>query len=163
MSDISTVHKQVKVHWRRKRVQTSVKSTISHIWHTPRIHLLYLRIENAFEKTSCCTNSPPRALLMNFLWNYYCSRHYYSKVNASLLAQLILSILCPRQSRYFVIIVISTSSDPILAIELRSHANNDVALSWYPTITTSACRSKIEAPQCMPCHYFCCSTPPLRW
>ena len=41
-------------------------------------------------------------------------------------------VLCPRHTGNVVIIVISTSRDAILTLELRSRANIGVALGWYP-------------------------------
>ena len=60
----------------------------------------------------------PCSLLMNFFWKRYCSGHYYSKVNASFLAQLApehgVSVWHARRN---VVIMLSTSSYAILALE----------------------------------------------
>ena len=143
MSDIATVHKQVKDQWRRNRAQLCQEHYLLQILHT---HFVFTCCTSKmlFRRQTVAPTPPlPCALFMNYFWNRYRSGQYHSKVNASLLAQLALSMLCPRHSRNVVIIVISTSSDALLTLELRSRANNDVALSLYPIFLDFTCNRSI--------------------
>ena len=99
MSDIATVHKQVKDQWRRKRAQPSVESTATSKSDTPFVFTCCIQQMLLKRQTVAPTLPHTCVLLMNFCWSRCCSGYYYSEVNVSLLTQLALSTVCKPHSR----------------------------------------------------------------